>query len=332
MKTRVAVIGVGSMGRHHVRTLHEMEHVDFVGIADTNGEAAQTISKRYGVPLYTDYQHLLSEAKPEAVIIAVPTLAHHRVGMDVINRGCHLLIEKPIASTPEQGREIIETAERKGVILTVGHIERFNPAIQELRRLLKGKNVGKIFSIAALRQGPFPPRIRDSGVVIDLAVHDIDIVRYLTDDEIERVFAEVNRFSDASDDLVSAILRLRGGTIASLNIDWVTPTKIREVRVHCEGGLFLVNYITQDLFFFENASVPSTTWDTLGILRGVSEGRMIRSVIVKEEPLRREIEAFLAAIRGQSNVLVTGRDSLIALEVAQQLLVSGREHRAVDIT
>ncbi|OIO55527.1 hypothetical protein AUJ46_00990 [Candidatus Peregrinibacteria bacterium CG1_02_54_53] len=332
MSIRIAVIGVGSMGKHHVRTLHEIDDVDLVGIADTNDETVQIIAKRYGVPAYTDYRRLLEETHPDAVSIVVPTLAHHRVAMDVMKYGCHLLIEKPIAPSVQEAQEIIEEARRRKLILMIGHIERFNPAIQELRKLLRENRAGKIFNIEAFRQGPFPPRHKDSGVIIDLAVHDIDIIRYLTDDEVERVFAEINRFSDASDDLLSSVLRLKGGIVASLNIDWITPTKIREIRVHCERGLYMVNYITQDLIFFENASAPSTTWDTLGILRGVSEGKMIRNAITKTEPLRREIEIFLDAIHGRCEVPVTGHDSLTALIIAQKIQLSGKEHRVVTMT
>ena len=166
------------------------------------------------------------------------------------------------------------------------------------------------------------------GVVVDLAVHDLDIMRYVTHAEVTRVYAETEHgFHSQKEDLLSGVVRLSDGTIGTLLINWVTPTKIREFYATGEYGMFKVDYLTQDLFFFENAKADGGDWDTLRVLRGVSEGKMVRYSIEKREPLRNEQEAFLAAVRGEAPVLVTGEDGLRALELAQAVVASGLEHK-----
>lgn len=322
--TRVAVIGVGAMGRNHARVYSELPNVQLVGVSDVDERAVQTAA-RFGGQGYTDYRRLLDEQKPEAVAIAVPTVDHLAVALEAIQRGIHVLLEKPIASTIEEGQQIIAAAERAKVTLAVGHIERFNPAVIALKQQLAQGALGRVFQIDARRQGPFPARIRDVGVVIDLAVHDLDIMRYVTGQEVVRVYAETEqRIHTTREDLLTSLLRLSEGAVGTLTINWLTPTKIRELCVTGERGLFRVDYLTQDLYFFENATAGGE-WEALQVLRGVSEGRMIRYVVNKREPLRAEQEAFLAAIRGEVPVVVTGADGLRALELALAVIRSGRE-------
>jgi predicted dehydrogenase len=217
------------------------------------------------------------------------------------------------------------------VLLMVGHIERFNPAVIALKARLAAGEMGRVFQIDAHRQGPFPARIKDVGVVIDLAVHDLDVMRYVTDAEVTRVYAETEqRIHSTREDLLTGLVRLSDGSIGTLAINWLTPTKIRELYVTGECGMFRVDYLTQDLYFFENATVNGGDWETLRALRGVSEGRMIRYVVAKKEPLRAEQEAFLASVRGEAPVAVTGMDGLKALELAQAVVTSGLEHRAIS--
>jgi predicted dehydrogenase len=266
------------------------------------------------------------------VSLAVPTADHHRIALQVIQQGIHLLIEKPLAFTVQEGQEIIEAAERRGVKLMVGHIERFNPAVIALREHLSSGELGRVFQIDAHRQGPFPARVRDVGVVIDLAVHDLDIMRYVTGSEIVRVYAETQRrIHTDREDLLSGMVRFADGTVGTLSTNWLTPTKIREVYVTGERGMFRVDYLTQDLYFYENAVANGSDWTTIQVLRGVSEGRMIRYAVVKKEPLRSELESFIAAVEGRIPVPVTGLDGLKAIELAQALVTSGLEHRVVFI-
>ncbi len=332
MTTRVAVIGVGTMGRNHARVYWEMPGVELVGVADANPGAGEAVARRYGTRAYGDYRSLLDEQKPDAVTVAVPTVDHLRVALEVIERGIHLLVEKPISFSVEEGQQMIASAERAGVWLMVGHIERFNPAVIALKAHLASGELGRVFQIDARRQGPFPARVRDVGVVIDLAVHDLDVMRYVSGSEIVRVYAETERrIHSTREDLLTGLVRLGDGAVGSLTINWLTPTKVRELYVTGEGGMFRVDYLTQDLYFFENGTATGDGWEALHVLRGVSEGRMIRHVVAKEEPLRAEQLAFLAAVRGEATVAASGADGLKALELAQAVVLSGLEHRVVSL-
>lgn len=332
MTLKAAVVGVGMMGRNHARVYSEMPEVVLVGVADTDQATAKAVADQYGGKAYTDFERMLDEQRPDVLSIAVPTDEHYHVAMQAIARKIPILIEKPIAHSLDEARTLIDAAAKANLPLTVGHIERYNPAVIALKQRLEAGELGRIFQIDARRQSPFPARVKDVGVVIDLAVHDVDIIRYLSNAEVARVFAETeSRIQSIYEDLMVALLRMRDGTIGSLTINWLTPTKIRELFVTGERGMFRVDYLLQDLYFFENSNATGSEWDALKILRGVSEGPMVRYSIRKREPLRAELEAFLAAVRGEAPVLVSGYDGLVALGIAQAIVRSGKEHRIVEL-
>jgi predicted dehydrogenase len=320
------------MGYNHARVYADMPEVELVAVADVDGEAVDTCCQKYHCAGYRDYLTLLEEAQPDAVTIAVPTVDHLEVALEAIGRGIDVLIEKPIAFTLEEGQAIIDAAADAGTRLMVGHIERFNPAVLALKARLEAGELGRVFQIDARRQGPFPARIKDVGVVIDLAVHDLDVMRYITGAEVIRAYAETERRIHSShEDLLSGLVRMDDGTVGTLTINWLTPTKIRELVVTGECGMFRVDYLTQDLYFFENSTADGSDWHTLRVLRGVSEGRMIRHVVAKKEPLRLEQEAFLAAVRGEIPVMVSGQDGLQALRLAEALVQSGTNQQIVPL-
>ncbi|MFB3903774.1 MAG: Gfo/Idh/MocA family protein [Acidobacteriota bacterium] len=331
---KVAVIGVGAMGSHHARIYAEMQDVRLVGVADLDRTRAATIARRYGTTGYSDYGTLLDRAKPEAVTVAVPTRHHLPVALEVMQRGIHLLLEKPISYTLEEGQQIAKCSSEAGVQLMIGHVERFNPAIIQLRDRVNSGEAGKVFQMDARRQGPFPARPIDVGVVVDLAVHDLDVIRYVSGQEVIRLYAETERrIHSDNEDLLTGVLRLRDGTVATLTINWLTPRKVRELEVTGELGMFRVNYLTQDLFFFQNgcAEAAKGDWDSMHVFRGVSEGCMIRYAVEKREPLRIEQEAFLNAIRNGTTVPVTGWDALAALRLAHATVISGLEHHDIAL-
>ncbi len=329
-RVRVAVIGAGAMGRNHMRVLRDLEACELVGVADVNEAAARQAARRFAVPAFTDYRQLLDRAVPDAVVVAVPTALHRDVALEAISRGVHVLVEKPIASTIEEGREMIQAAQGAGVVFSVGHIERYNPAIVELHRRLRQAELGRVFQMHARRLGPFPPRVRDVGVVIDLATHDIDIMRLLTGSEVVRVHAETaRRIHTEHEDLLSGLLRFADGSIGVLDINWLTPTKVRELMVTGEKGMFVVNYLTQDLYFYENNYVR-TDWDALSTIEGVSEGDMVRPHIEKAEPLKVELDSFVRAVQGEPVSLVSGEDGLAALRIARMLVQAGLEGRVIE--
>jgi UDP-N-acetylglucosamine 3-dehydrogenase len=330
--TRVAVIGAGAMGRNHLRVLNDLESVELVGVADADVQTAQRAARRYRIASYTDYKTLLDKEKPQAVVVAVPTVMHREVALEAIGRGMHVLVEKPIAFTVVEAEEIIEAARRARVILTVGHIERYNPAIVELYKRLREAELGRVFQMHARRLGPFPPRVRDVGVVIDLATHDVDIMRYLSGSEVNRVYAETaRRIHTDHEDLLSGLVRFEDNSIGVLDINWLTPTKIRELMITGEKGMFHVNYLTQDLYFYENNYVK-TDWDTISNIVGVSEGDMVRLRIDKTEPLRVELDRFVRAVQGEEVSLVSGEDGLAALRIATAIVQAGLEGTVIQMS
>jgi len=326
---RAAVIGVGAMGGHHARVYNELEGVELVAVADADARRVEAIGRRFKVPSYTDYLQMLDRERPDLASIAVPTFLHHRVALETMARSIHVLVEKPIASNLQEAEEMIQEACRQGVKLAVGHIERFNPAVIELKRRLGQGEAGRIFLLHARRLGPFPERIQDMGVVIDLAAHDLDVMLYLLEQEVERVYAETARWVHARhEDLLTGLLYFRNGTLGLLDINRLTPTKVRELTVTGEKGMFLVNYLTQDLYFYEN-TYTTGNWDSLGILKGVGEGNMLKLTIARKEPLRAELEAFVRAVENDQPPPVGGEDGRRVLALALQLLESGKEHRVL---
>jgi len=318
--TRIAVVGVGSMGKNHVRVFSEIPDVELVAIADSSPELVEKVGQFFHVPYYYDYVEMIEEAKPDAVSVVVPTSLHYQVAKTILELGCHVFVEKPIASTTEEANDLVLTARQLGLKLMVGHIERFNPAIVELKNRLANNELGKIFQVHARRLGPFPIRIQDVDVIMDLAPHDLDIMRYLIGSDVDRLHAETNRIlHETRDDLFAGLLRFEDGVLGVIEINWLTPTKIRELFVTGERGMFQVNYLTQDLYFFENADINGESWSTLSLLRGVSEGMVVKYPIKKREPLRIELETFLSLIEGTSPEYENGRDAQIAIELVAAL-------------
>jgi UDP-N-acetylglucosamine 3-dehydrogenase len=326
MPVKVAVVGAGSMGLNHLRALRDLDpsQVELVGIADISESGLKRAGARFAVEGYTDYRVLIERTKPDLVVVVVPTEKHFEVAAYALEQGAHVLVEKPITSTIEEAETLICLADRQGVKLAVGHIERFNPAVIEVKRRLVAGELGRMFYLHARRLGPFPPRIRDVGVTLDLATHDIDVMRYLTDAEVARAYAETQRrVHQAHEDLLMGILSFTNGANGMLDINWLTPTKIREISVTGERGMYLVNYLTQDVYFYQN-DYTLTEWDALRALTGVSEGTMTRLKVQKAEPLRLEYLDVLAAINKDTLPTVTGEDGLAVLKIIQQLQISAQ--------
>ncbi len=320
------------MGRNHARVLHELPNVELVGVADANVDAAYQVAALHATTGYRSLEALLKEARPEALTIAVPTENHHEMVMEALAAGCHVLVEKPIASTLADADALVAAAKAAKRVLAVGHIERYNPAVLELKRRLDEGQLGRVYQFDAQRLGPFPQRVRDVGVVIDLATHDLDLMRFLTGSEIVRVYAETRRkVHTTREDMVSGLLRLEDGSVGLLQINWLTPTKIRQMTVTGERGMFRADYLTQDLYFHENAEAADHNWEQITMLRGVSEGSMVKYVVQKREPLRSELEAFMKAVAGEPAEIVSGEDGSEALRLALAMVESGDEGRVVTV-
>jgi len=320
---KIAVVGVGSMGRNHARVLMDIPDVQMVGIADKSLNNAHMVADKYRLPVYEDHNQLFNECSPRAVIIAVPTTLHREIAIDAIKRGIHVLIEKPIASTIEEAEDIIKTANQHQVIVAVGHIERFNPAVIELKRRIDAGELGQIFMIHARRLSPYPRRINDVGVAKDLATHELDMMRYLTGEEVVHVSAEISKVMQSPhEDIVFGLLRFQNGILGILDVNWVTPTIVRELTITGEKGMFVVNYLSQELFFHENMAsrqpLERAGWDFT-----VNAGHMTRFQINKREPLRSELESFINAVKTGGKPLIDGYDGLATLKLVYQITNNG---------
>jgi UDP-N-acetylglucosamine 3-dehydrogenase len=316
------------MGRFHARLISESPDTTLVGVLDA-ARAAERVAAERNVP----WLQSLDALDPRAVdfaVVSVPTSEHATVAAALLADGVPVLVEKPIAATPEEARTLITAARRAGVPLAVGHVERFNPAVRALEERLGADELGRVFQIHARRLSPFPARVGDTGVTHDLATHDLDIMCRLGGIPI-RVSAEVDRKAHRTrEDLLAALLRFDSGTIGLLEVNWLTPTKVRQLSVTGERGMFVVDYLEQHLTLYENAHATEA-WPQLDVFDGVTEGNVIRYAIRREEPLRAQLDAFVRALRGQAAVAVTGEDGLRVLELALALLEAAESGRTIEI-
>lgn len=326
--TRVALIGLGAMGRNHLRVLSDLDGVELVAVCDMDEAAVSAASQKHSVKGYRSWDDMLERERLDAAVIALPTRFHVDAGLAVLEHGLHALIEKPIATTLDEGRRLVAAARDRRRVLAVGHIERFNPAVRELRRRVVAGEIGRIFQIQARRLGPFPARIRDVGVVIDLATHDLDVMYTLAGSEVQRLYAETEqRIHTDHEDILNALLKFESGVLGVLQVNWLTPTKIREVSVLGERGMFVCNYLTQELRYFKNADVDAKRGGDLHPT--VTEGEAVTYPIVQAEPLRQELLGFVHAIEGTHPLEVDGEAGLRALHLALALVTSAAESRVI---
>ena len=332
---RVGVVGLGMMGRNHLRVWEAaVDGVELVALADPDPAALASATVGRQARGYEDPERMFAEEQLDLVSIVAPTSLHLPLTVAALRAGANVLVEKPIAATREEAVRMIEAADAAGRMLTVGHIERFNPAIRELRRRLAADELGRIFQITATRLGPFPARIRDVGVVVDLAPHDIDVMRYLVGSEPIRLSGETaRRIHTEHEDLFTGIMKFANGVIGVLDINWLTPTKKRTLTVTGERGMYVVDYITQDLVFYANPDAPRM-WVNPGAERGaavasVSEGEMTKRVIHRREPLAVELEEFARAVREGGPPPVDPRDAMIALLLARTMVESATTGQVV---
>lgn len=314
---RFGLVGLGMMGRHHARILSESEAIEFVGAVDPMGDRHRAM--RSGA-IFNDVRALL-ETGVEAVVVAVPTALHHDVAMQLAEAGVHTMIEKPLAESVEAGKEIRDAFAAGTALGCVGHVERFNSALQELKRRVAAGELGRVIAISTERVGPFPHRIQDVGVVKDLATHDIDIVSWIGGAGFSEVTGQLaHKMGRPHEDLVAAVGRLENDIVAVMNVNWLTPVKRRSVSVLGEKGALTADMLTGDLRFYANAEIDSE-WDQLAQLRGVSEGDMIQYAFPKREPLVVEHEAFREAIStGAAEGVVTLDQGVAILEVAEHMI------------
>lgn len=305
---KVGVIGVGAMGKHHARVYSEIPEVGLVGVADVNESLVRKMAKEYKTHAFNDYQKLLGE-NLDAVSVCVPTSIHKKIALDVIESGTNLLVEKPIASSVGEAKEVINAAEDKKLVLQVGHIERFNPVVGVIKEAMKGE---RVISIDIIRVGPHPPRVKDVGVVVDIGTHDIDLIRFLSESDFEEIYAVIAGPKNEFEDAAVLSFKLENGTIASVVTNRLTPFKVREIKVATKNKLIYGNLLTQ-----QAAEHSHYTADY--------ESYKVKNLFVPfAEPLKLELESFVDAVRSGRVPKVTGGDGLKALEVALECLKKSR--------
>jgi predicted dehydrogenase len=300
---RVGVVGIGVMGSNHARVFADLPGVSLIGVADPDPKQRDFVASALGCATFSDVAGLLA-AGVDAVSIAAPTHLHRDIALACIDRGVHVMVEKPIAPSVEDGRAIIAAARRAGVTLMVGHVERFNPAVQTIKDAIRGED---ILSIDITRVGPFPPRMSNVGVVIDLAVHDIDLICWFTDSDIVEVQPQLKSAVAEREDIALLQFRTASGVLAHINTNWLTPFKARSVTVATRNKYIMGDLLTRQVtecFGFQ----PDGSYS----MRHLSVGHA--------EPLRAELNAFMTAVRSGGTPAVTGEEGVASLEIAIQCL------------
>lgn len=325
MILKAGVIGLGMMGRHHARILSTLQGVQFVGSCEID---SRNDVFGQGMPIYRTVEEFCKQELDYAVI-AVPTKYHLDVALKLVDCGIRALIEKPLAHDVLSSRKIVKAFHDAGLVGAVGHIERFNPAVREAKSRLE--MLGSLYQITTSRQGPFPGRISDVGVVKDLATHDIDLTSWVTGQEFETVYAQTALKSGrAKEDMVTAVAKLNQETISNHVVNWLSPKKERLVTLIGEKGSFEIDTLNVDLTFYENGTTR-TKWEDLARFRGVAEGDVVRFSFEKKEPLRLEHESFRDALLGKTNEIVTLEAGLRTVVVAEAMIESSVTGKAITV-
>jgi predicted dehydrogenase len=323
---RVGLAGLGSMGRNHLRVLRNRPGCRLVAVADpvpevlaaaTSGGIDGRDAQGFSEPLA-----MIAEADLDAVVLAAPTTSHLPLAIAAIERGLAVLVEKPLAASVDEGLEILAAARRCGVPVQVGHVERFNPAVLELGRLLSEGWLSTVYAITSRRAGPFPARIRDVGVTVDLATHDADILSWVAGERPDRVYAELaQRIHASHEDLLFGLLRFPSGATGMLDVNWLTPAKRRQLTVLGEEGMFELDYLTQRLTFTRAiAGGPD-------LIAGYAQ-----LPVANGEPLAAEIDAFLAVVRDGGRPVVDVEDGVWAVAIATSLLQAAAGGHPIDLS
>lgn len=322
---RTGLIGLGAMGRNHRRVLSELEGTELVAVVDPGPVALSS----GGLPLLRSVDELIARDVDYAVV-ACPTGLHHEVGMGLAAAGVPALFEKPLADTVEAARALVDAFGSRGLVAGVGHIERYNPALQNLRARLFDGALGEVYQVVTRRQGPFPARIADVGVVKDLASHDIDLTSWVTGQDYVSVAALTARKSGREhEDMVVVVAELSEGVMVNHIVNWLSPFKERSTVVTGERGCFIVDTLTADLTFYANGAV-TTEWETIRNFRGVVEGDVTRFAIPRREPLLVEHERFRDAVAsGVDTGIVTLAEGLRTVEVSAAVLQSAATGKTI---
>lgn len=326
LMAKVGVIGVGSMGQNHARIHSEL--AELIGVYDVDRALSKKVAARFGVRSFDSMDEMLAQV--EVVSVCTITTTHFDVASKAIKSGRHLLVEKPFTGTSEKASELCKMAEKEGVTLAAGFVERYNPVVGVARDVVREGRFGKLITFASRRVSSFPTRIRDVGVIMDLGIHDVDVLRYITGAEARSVFALGGLFNNASfEDHANLLVEMGGGVVAFIEANWLTPMKVRKVSLTCSGGYVQLDYIDQSL---EVSSSTTKEFDVADAFRIPLETDVRRISVKKEEPLRLELADFLRASASGKVPMASGRDAYHDLKVCEAALASLRSGNKVEIS
>jgi len=309
----VGVIGVGAMGLNHARVYSRIENAKLLAVSDLMKDKADEVAATYNTTSYKDYKDVLEIPEIEAVSVCVPTTHHHQVVMDAIEHEKHVLVEKPIAFTLTEAREMVKAAKKSGLKLATGHVERFNPVVDEAKALIQDGSIGNVVSTSAKRVGPFPPRIKDVGVTVDLAIHDLDVMYYLLDDPIKEIYANMGSILETCEyeDHAEIMTKFESGIIGMLEVNWLTPYKKRELEITGVDGIISLDYIDQTVDVY---------------------GKFTQKIgVAQKEPLKEELSSFLSSIINDETPAITGEDGIYALKGVLAAMESARKEIPVKV-
>jgi UDP-N-acetylglucosamine 3-dehydrogenase len=328
---RPAVVGGGMMGAVHVRALLSREDVPSLALVEPDAVRRELLERQYGrLRTYERLSDALASEELDFATVAVPVRAAAEAIGILLEARIPVLAEKPLAGSAADAHDLAQLADNQETLLSVGYIERFNPAVQALRDELEKGTAGAVYHVHARRLSPFPYRSGMAGVVFDVATHDLDVLSFLTRSVPVRVYAEADvRQGGGGEDLLCASLRYENGVTGLVEANWLTPTKVRRLTVTTERGMYDVDYLTQDLWLSEHASGDSE-WEALGVMRGANEGRTIRFALDRREPLAIEHERFIEAVRTGGRAPVPASEAVQTLMVAEAILESSRTNQPVE--
>jgi len=309
---RVAVIGTGFWGKNHARILTQLTCTKLVCVCDANVNAAEAVGTGLGVVYTSDLENVLSREDIDAVTICTPTITHKQIAYRALMAGKHTFIEKPMTNSVAEARELLGLAESKNLRVMPGHIERFNPAVSHLKEIIDKNELGKIILLSARRVGRKPDRISDVGVVRDTAIHDIDLARYIFNDEVDSVYARIGSTKGNNEDYAEILLQFKNGGTAFIDANWLTLRKMRTLIVTGSDATAQLDYITQEMW----VEYPTKT---------------IKPEIEKMEPLKLELSHFAESILNNRRFAVNGVDGMKAVAICENLIQSSTTGRAVTV-
>ena len=311
-KVNISLIGVGRMGQFHLNVINQINQINLSGIYDENKNHLDEISQKYNIKKFNSIDEAIDNA--DAVIIATPTIYHFEIAKKAVEKGKHVLVEKPMTETYAQALELEEIVKKNNVILQVGHVERFNGAVQELHHIIE-----KPYLIEARRLAPFTPRITDVGVVFDIMIHDLDIVTSLVKKTIIKFSASGKRIRTNNEDIASALLEFEDETIATISASRVTQEKIRTLAISTEEAYFILDYATQDITIHRQAMSQSNIKTSVGI-NYKQESIIERVFIHRDNPLKLEDEHFANCILGKDQIFVSIEDDVNTIKLTEEIL------------